>query len=795
MIRALRSLCLLILLCAPLFAFAASDPVYTALRAARPDARTITLTNFTFVQDVFKFTLNGKLVLLQQVEGKTPGAVFLGQGSYEFKPVSAAELRQVQINAGDDRLEVVGDQFDSAVFLGSALVAAAEKAGAPVAGAADPVAAQRWDEYLKKQKKSFRANFHIRVLQEMLNNETTPYFFVWVNGKKYPPAILQVDALDDKGEPASMAVDHEQKGGMWYSSRLKGTAWQKPKPLADADNYVIDATIKGAELSATTTMTFTANSAIRVLPLNLTRNLRVSDASWSIAGDTPEWQPLPFIQEDKDEDGDAAVIFPTALVPNGMYMVKMTYAGKEVLVNAGDGNFSVGARVSWYPNVAVFDDVADYELRFRTPQKMQVVAVGNEVENKVEGDERVSVWKTDTPFRVAGFNYGKFKKLSESDTDSGMSIEVYTNPGTPDILKQINSYLEAVSQQEGGPGFIRVDTSKLAQSALADGINTARIGNHYFGPLSHKKVAITQQSEWNFGQSWPSLIYMPYMAFLTGTQRNILGMGTGVKDFVDNVGPHEFAHQWWGHEIGWATYRDQWLSEGFAEFTAAMVVQTTAGWPRYNAFWEDARKWILTKPRGATISNDQAGPISQGYRVSTWQTPAAYQAMTYSKGAYVLHMLRMAMHDRTNGDAAFTAMMKDFAKTYSGRNPSTADFQRIVEKHATPNLKSVTTDGKLDWFFDEWVHGTTIPKYESSFDVQDAGGGKFKIKGSITQSGVPDTFAMPVPLYVHFDKNSYSKLGSVVIVGNASKPIEIEVPMPKKPMKLSINANHDVLSR
>jgi hypothetical protein len=793
--RAVRSLCLFIVLCASLSVFAAPDPVYTALRAARPDVRTSTLTNFTFERDVFKFTLNGKLVLLQQVEGKTPGAVFLGQGSYEFKPISAAELRQVQINSGDDRLEVVKDEFDSAVFLGSAIVAAAEKAGTPVAGAADPAAAQRWDEYLKKQKKSFHTNYQIRVLQEMLNDEAAPLFFVWVNGKKYPPAILRVDPLDSDGEPSSMVVDHDQKGGAWYSSRLKGTAWQKPKPLADADNYVIDSTIKGAELSATTTMTFTANRALRVLPLNLTRNLRISDAAWSIAGDAPEWQPLAFIQEDKDDDADAAVIFPKSLEPSGMYMLKMTYGGKDVLINAGDGNFSVGARVSWYPNVAVFDDLADYELRFHVPQKLQVIAVGNEVENKVEGDQRVSVWRTDTPFRVAGFNYGKFKKLDQTDAESGMSIEVYTNPGTPDILRQINAYLEAVAEEEGGPSFVKIDTGRLAQSALADGINTARLGNYYFGPLSHKRVAITQQSEWNFGQSWPSLIYMPYLAFLNGTQRNTLGMGAGVKDFVDNVGPHEFAHQWWGHEIGWATYRDQWISEGFAEFTSALVLQTTAGWPRYNAFLEDARKWILTKPRGAMISNDQAGPISQGYRVSTWQTPAAYQAMTYSKGAYVLHMLRMAMHDRAKGDAAFVEMMKDFAKTYSGRNASTADFQRIVEKHATPNLKSVTPDGKLDWFFDQWVHGTTIPKYDASFDVQDAGAGKFKIKGSITQSGVPDTFAMPVAVYVYFDKSSYTKLGSVVIIGNSTKPVEIEVPLPKKPMKLAINANHDVLSR
>ena len=771
--------------------FAASDATYTALRAVRPGTKMIALNNFTFDRDAFHFTLNGRLVLLDPIEGKTPGAVFLGQGSYDLKPATAGEMRQLAIYTGDDKLTTLSDQFDSAVFLGSALVDAAAKVSAPDAAAADNTAASRWDEYLKKQKKDFRTNYHIRVLQEILDGDTEPYFFVWVNGKKYPPAILQVDSRES--EPVSMTVFHNEKGGIWYSSGPRGAKPTARKLLVNPDDYVIDNTIKGAELSATTTMTFTAGSAIRVLPLNLFGKLRISEASWAIAEDDAPWEPLPFIQEDKDEDWDAAVVFPKKLEPNGMYKVRITYAGKDVLTNAGDGNFSVGARTSWYPNVAVFDDLATFQLTFHIPQKLQVVSIGNEVDSKVEGDQRVSVWKSETPVRVAGFNYGKFKKLSQADKDSGMSVDVYTNPGTPDVVRQINQFLEMSSQEEGGPSFVSINTGQLAQSALADGINTARTGNHYFGALAHKRVSITQQSEWSFGQSWPSLIYMPYLAFLDSTDRNTLGLNAA-KDFVDNVGPHEFAHQWWGHQIGWASYRDQWLSEGFAEFTSALVAQQTGGWPKYNTIWENARKFILAKYPGSTISNDQAGPITQGFRLSTWQNPYAYSAIVYSKGAYVLHMLRMAMWDPKGGDAAFEAMMKDFAATYAGKNPSTADFQRVAEKHMTQSLK-IAQNGKLDWFFAQWVDGTAIPKYDAKLDFKDAGGGKYKLTGSITQSNVPDNFAVMVPVYVHFDKNNYTRMGTTLLIGSTTKPIDVEIALPKKPQKFSINANHDVLSR
>jgi peptidase M1-like protein len=789
MSRSVRSLFAFLFLCTALSSSAATDPTYTALRAVRPDAKSLTLNNFTFDRDVFHVTLNGTLVPLQQVEGKTPGAIFIGTGTYELKPATLAERKQLSLYAGDDKLTSLSDTFDSAIFLGTALVSAAVKSGAP-AGGANASANDKWDDYLKKQKKTFRDNMHLRMLQEILNAESDPLFFVWVNGKKYPPAILKVDARDK--EPVSMVVLHDQKGGLWYSSVLK-TPTPMRKPLVDPDNYVIDSTIKGAEISATSTITFTAIAPVRVLPLNLFGNLRISDASWSPAGDAPAWEPVAYIQEDKDEDYDAAIVFPKALEAGKQYLLKMTYAGKDVLTNAGDGNFSVGARLSWYPNVAVFDDLANYELRFRVPQKMQVVAIGNQVEDKVEGDQRVSVWKSETPVRVAGFNYGKFKKLSQVDKDSGMSIEVYTNPGTPDVVRLINQYLEANAEEEGGPSSINVDTGRLSQSALADGINTARTGNHYFGPLAHKHVSITQQSEWNFGQSWPSLIYIPYLAFLNGTQRMTLGL-TGAKDFVDNVGAHEFGHQWWGHQIGFATYRDQWLSEGFAEFTASLVAQQTGGWASYNKFWENARKSILNKGRGATMSNDQAGPITQGFRLATWQTPEAYDAIVYSKGAYVLHMLRMAMWEPKNADAAFVEMMRDFAATYAGKNPTTLDFQRMVEKHATKSLK-LTADGKLDWFFGQWVDGTAIPKFDSKIDFQDVGGGKYKLTGSVTQSGVPDNFATIVPIYVYFDKTNYVRLGASVMVGNSTKPIEGEIGLPKKPLKFVINVNHDVLAR
>jgi hypothetical protein len=793
-------------------AVAAPDPTYVALRASRPDGRTIALQNFVFDHDAFRFTLNGKLHLLAPVAGKPAGAVFIGEGSYILTPSSVGELHHLAMVTGDPQFTTLTDQFDVAVFLGSALVAAAEKGGATSAGAPDRTATDRYERYLDRQQKLLTTNVHIRLLQEIVDGGD-PWFFAFVEGRKFPPAALIVDprgaesvrimGRDLGGEQTVMAVAHNEKGGLWYASRYRSEiekgAGAVVRPPADATHYHVDSTITGAELSAITTMTFTANSDLRVLPVNLAPKLRISAASFSTDGVT--WNGVPYIQEAWDRDADAAVVFPAALKAGQSYQLKLTYAGIDVLSNAGDGNFTVGARTSWYPNVGVFQDLATFELRFRTPQKFQVVGVGAEVENKVEGDSRIAVWKSAEPLRVAGFNYGKFRKVAETDATSGLTFEVYTNPGEPDIIRQLNNALGGMREMGDpqaetmyiGPSHVKIDTASLAKSALADGINTARTANAFYGPLITKRVAITQQSEWFFGQSWPTLIYMPYVSFFNGTVRNTLGLNS-VKDFVDNVGAHELAHQWWGHQVSPRSYHDEWISEGFAEFTAALVAQQTGGWPRYDAFWENARRRILEKPRGASISNQEAGPVSQGWRLATWRNPSAYDVLAYSKGAYVLHMLRMAMWDRNAGDVAFIAMMKEFATTFAGKSAGTRDFQRIAEKHATPNLR-VTSDGRLNWFFDQWIYGTAIPKLVSKFDVQSIGGGKYKITGTITQSEVPSDFATIVPIYVHFDKNTNAKLASTVIVGSSTKPVEFEIALPKKPQKVAVNSMHDVLAK
>jgi hypothetical protein len=815
---------------------------------------------------------SGVVHFLEPVGGRTIGAVFLGRGTLRLNPASAAERRQLALELGEGKdFEILTDSFEELVLLFGDDTAHEIGLAAPIEKRApDPQARQVYERWLERQRRDFHLNLQLRLLRDLLDNPPDPsvapppaaatapppaaggVFLALLAGKKLPPALL---ALDPEGagslvrgarlggETALLYVEDAHRGGVWYLSdrraavASRGRAPHAPfAPPTRALHYWVATTVpRDTDLAGVTTIRFAVSApGLRVLPIQLMPRLRIDEAVYGLApaaaraaaaalppGGQPartaaEPAPEPestrraaVVQEDAKEDGgDAAVVFPEPLAQGAEVLLRIAYHGDAVLKDAGDKNYVVEARDSWYPNLGVFEEPAPFDLVYRVPAGNQVVSVGRLVSERVLGPQSVSEWKTDGAVRVAGFNYGKFKQLARRDDGTGVELAVYTNPGTPDIIRTINAILESSGRREAAvDGFNtsyenytpqatlgNVNTGRLAEAALADGTNACRVFSTYFGPLAEKHVAITQQSQFLFGQSWPSLIFMPYISFLDGTQRQRLGL-TAAKDFVDQVGFHEFSHQWWGHLVTAASYRDVWLEEGFAEFSAALALQHTQGWAAYEHFWRQARRAIFAKPPHSAVADIDAGPITQGFRLQTEHTPFAYQALVYEKGAYVLHMLRMLMWDGADKvpDRRFMAMMHDYVSSYAGKQVTTADFQQVVERHMVPAMNA-SGDGTMDWFFREWVYGTDAPHYVADLHLESAGA-EVRIKGKITQEGVADDFRALVPIYLVFERGQFVRVGLLPMVGRTSLPVDVALKPPKKPQGVVINARSEVLAR
>jgi aminopeptidase N len=262
------------------------------------------------------------------------------------------------------------------------------------------------------------------------------------------------------------------------------------------------------------------------------------------------------------------------------------------------------------------------------------------------------------------------------------------------------------------------------------------------------------------------------------------------------VAPHEVAHQWWGHAIGFNSYRDQWMSEGFADMSASLYLQLVFSKEpqKYLKFWSDERRMLLQKTSKGFRPID-AGPLVMGWRVSNSREGyESYRTLVYPKGAYVLHMIRQLMWNRRTGDQVFKDTMHDFLNTYSGKVATTEDFEHVVEKHITPDM-DLTADHKMDWFFREWVYGTAIPTYAFDYNFEKNPAGDVVLKYKLTQSGVDKNFGMPVPIYLELADGKVVRLGSPRMIGNYTNDQSITLTgLKDTPRRAMINYNYDVLS-
>ncbi len=542
---------------------------YRALRAPRLDGRTIAVSGLTLTRGDLSLRFDGTFHLLAPVALQGFGAVFLGRAELRLEPTTEMERAHLALRLRDPRFEVLTDSFTELVLLfadrteeerlpgaaapGRGAVAAPGSGAraAPGSGAvADPRAAKLLEQALESQRERLRSNLQLRLLRAVTNQAAAAGgpFVAFGRGARLGEVLVAHDPLgcDEllqthfSREHTFVLVADPQKGGYWYSSDPASASAHR---WGNALTYAIELDIAGDNaLAGKTTIKFiTEAPKLQVLPLRLMPRLRLTAASYQ-----PPLASAPvaveYVQEDHRHDADAAVIFPEPVVRGDLVELHLTYEGKEVLENAGDENYFVNARSSWYPNLGTFTDVAAYQLTFTLPADREVVAVGDQSENVVQGSRRTQRFATALPVRVAGFNYGRFKKLDRLDEATGFNVSVFTNPGRPEFLDLLDRALGGGVPQiplgDGGAGAIssarspeenerqfgrglvgRVDTAALAESALVDGLNAARIGTAYFGPLQINRVAITQQSQWNFGQSWPTLIYLPYLAFLSGTHR------------------------------------------------------------------------------------------------------------------------------------------------------------------------------------------------------------------------------------------------------------------------------------
>ena len=758
-----------------------SDPNYIALRGGRL-TKVYRVNNLALERDAGAFRFrSGSFSFLPPVLGQVTAGVFVGDGNFQLRPASDAAIKHLHRFAGVD---AVNEDFTAmVVYFSDSTFDEIRKCSELV-----DETPQRHQEALNRIEDTLRQRrepgmlVRLTLLERLLNYEDIPNydaetlaelynparrgsFRAFLHGKKHPNLRFLLNpsgALPMLPAPEEVALINfdplSESDGVWYFSHLSGelktsrASSNEDKRLIAPEHYKIEALIAGqnligkeADLWVTCELQFHAlEDGTRMVKFDLVPDLQMSRVAWN-------GKETAFIQESRKRDGSFYLQTPEPLVRGRSYQVTFEYSGGEILQSQSG---PIPPRRIWYPTPSGPASRATYDLTFRIPHSMTVVAVGKKVKQTRDGAFDISQWISDVPISQAVFKYlsDVFVK-TVADESTRMKLAAYIDTGTRGLLPASRS------------------------DVLTDARNSTRIFNAWFGPPSFDSLTVLVTSTTD---SLPGLVYAtPAVtagySSVVGQVLNLSegrssGPGLNRRVYFDEALPRQIGHQWWGNTVGPVSFHDAWLSSGFADFSASLYDLEAN---HKSDHWERAREVVLKPNPGGFRAND-AGPVWMGVLNDSWRMRGAGAILNAFKGGFIVNMLRSIMWDAKSGDAGFRAMMQDYVKQFTNRAASTEDFKLLLEKHIKP-VMDLDGNGRMDWFFREWVYGTEIPSYCLEYSVAEKNGGKWLLTGRLTQSGVSPEFKMAVPVFAEFAGRK-SRIGNMAMRGSSTRTFDDGTP-------------------
>ena len=534
----------------------------------------------------------------------------------------------------------------------------------------------------------------------------------------------------------------------------------------------------GLEAEATLNMQV-RQDGMRTFIFELSRNLKVSAV-------TQEGAPLEYIQNEALEGSQlarqgndlVAVFFPRPVPAGSTLKLRFVYSG-EVMSDAGNGLVYVGARGTWYPNRGFA--MADFDLTFLTPAKWTLLATGKEVLVEKSGAAQLSHWISERPFPVAGFNLGQYQRSSAWSSEHGTLVEAYgtggveTVPSRDRFLRSPRAMPEPPPQNIP-PAIAATDDPATLQAIAKGAAKTIDFLSQRLGPFPFSSLQLTQIPG-ESSQGWPGLVFLSsraYSAAQPASRARRPRLDYEQILYGDLMLAHETAHQWWGDEVFWKSYRDQWVMEALANYSALLMVESQDP-EKFRVVMDYYRNQLDAIARndggGPATLNSQAvrlrtrdaGPVTLGVRLESSRFNNGYDAVAYGRGTWLFHMLRQMLRSPSakagrpamsgavmeswgDPDAVFYGVLRQLLKKFDGRSMGTADVQHAFEE-ALPRSLYFEDKQSLDWFFDGWVNGTSLPALGLSNVKISARAGKNVASGIIRQKEAPQDLVTLVPVY------------------------------------------------
>lgn len=764
---------------------AAGKELYERLKAQPLAGGRAEVKGLVLKRDRAEMTFDGTFYFAAPFEGRVTCAVFVGEGRFRADvPPSEFERDNVRRLLG---AEAVESDFKTAVLKFTDdtfdLIGKGRREGA----AADPRAEKLAAETDARVLKETGANLSARIAVSLLNGERPGLFFAQFDGgrrgrfnllldqqNRIPAANFRIDA-GEKGLVFHQADDPRFGTEVWmaflaledYQSN-RGT-YSDANDLIDAVRYRIEADVRdpGQRLPLVVRLAArTRVAGLRAVPFTINESLpefesmrqkkqmrlksaRVGGAEAAAVQEDWESGFTVFLPQPTGAAGEA-VEFEFEL--EGDFM-----RGHERVSDS----FYPASNHEWYPRHGQLDR-ASYELTFRHHKNRRIAATGvrlSEEPDAADKDVTITKYSMEPPVPAATFAVGPFVRHTQMvKWDKGgdpIPVEFDSLPGRYAAIKE---------------DFI-----------LAEMDNSLRYFSVLFGKYPYP-VFTAAFHPYDFGQGLPGMLTIP--------------AADSADKWTFSFIAHETSHQWWGDVVTWRSYRDQWLSEGFAEYSGALYTGFRQNKEARDDIISVMRRSLRDPPLtdsgyGKGRLND-VGPIILGRRLETTKTGGAYTTLIYAKGALVLRMLHFLFVDPSTGDdKAFFEMMADFVARYRDQSASTDDFREVANEHfvRTPVARRYGMRD-LNWFFRQWVYQTGLPSFRAEYSMREGPDGQVLLSGQVFQENVPENWVMPLPLVLNFGGDKHGV--ATVLAYGPKAPFEIKLPM--RPKKVELDPTHWVLS-
>lgn len=343
-----------------------------------------------------------------------------------------------------------------------------------------------------------------------------------------------------------------------------------------------------------------------------------------------------------------------------------------------------GAHDWWPCKESLSDKIDSIDVFITCPSQYKAASNGRLVADIVTGSQRTAHWKHHYPIAtylvaIAVTNYETYSDfLNLSD---GHKIEILN--------------------------YIYPEYLATAKTKTADILN---IMSFYNSRLITYPFAAEKYGHAQFG--WGGGMEHQTMSFMESLDFELVA--------------HEMAHQWFGDYITLASWHDIWLNEGFATYMVGLVYENLLGgyfWP----IWKNQQVNKITASASGSVYVADTTSVSRIFN----------GRLSYSKGAYLLQMLRWEM-----GDSHFFKGLKDYLTdpSVAGGFATTEKFEKHMEAAA---------DTSFTEFFKDWYYGEGSPVFRIVYfpDPENPGKQKLRINQTSSHPSV-SFFEMHLPVRV-----------------------------------------------